>query len=1156
MAFAILLCASTAAPLQAASNLYWDTDTSGDTWGTGTGTGHTNWSTSSSGGGTLVLFTDGDYAYFTISGKNGGGGVTIGSSGVDTPRITINTGNITFSGGTLTLDDDSVTTPTGYALFNIGSGDDEEFENVIAGSYGILLAQGSGELYLTGANTYTGSNYLQTGTLTIGNNSALGTGVINLEGTGIKADGSTGGAGYTLANAVTLSASTTFGSEGANLAFSGNVNNGGGAKTITVEGITLTFSGNFTGSGALTLAGTSALPGTMVLSGASTSFASMTINSYGTLKLGANNTLPSGTTVNLNGGTLNMNGFNNTVNALQSSGTDLAAGTWGGSGSGATHINSSMTSGTGVLTVSTGGTSTTGTPSSSSNPSTYGTAVTLTATVAGSSGNGSTPSGSVTFYDGGNSLGTGTLSGSGTTATASLTLSSTFSAGTHNITASWPGDNNYDLSSSGTLSQVVNPKALTAQGTLTAPTKIYDGTTTATPGGAAALQAAESTGSGTTSDGKPYSGDTVSLTGTASYAYTSKDVGATVVNESGLSLTGAQAGDYSLTAPSLSGASITAKALTMSGLSVPSSKVYDGTTTATVSGSPGSLQSAETAGNGSTSDGKAYTGDTVSITGTATGTYNSKDVATASSVSFGGLSLTGAQAGDYSLTIQSVASATITAKALTAQGTLTAPTKVYDGTTAATPGGAAALKTAENTGVGTTSDGTPYTGNGDAVSLNGTASYAYSSKDVSATTVTESGLSLTGTGSGDYTLTAPSLSGASITAKALTAQGTLTAPTKVYDGTTTATPGGAAALKTAEATGGSSTTSDGTPYTGNGDAVSLSGTASYAYNSPDVDIATTVTESGLSLTGTGSSDYTLTAPSLSGASITAASSTNVVSSPANPVGSGTNVMFTATLNSLVSSAVPYGTVQFQIDGTPFGSPVTLTTNGTNGVAVSGSTSTLARGYHTNEADYAGGTNIDGDTNIIGSTNTLVELIDTAPVAGLAAYSRPWNLGLIIAISDLLTNATNVYGDPPTDFWLVAVSTNSTNGATIYTNNTYVFYNPPTNNGNVTDSFSYTAADTYSVTAAGTVMVTIQASYNGPSVNITGISTNGNGTVTIGFAGIPEFCYLIQAATNLSPPITWTTLSTNMAGTNGLFQYTDTNASNYSSRYYRTATPQN
>src|SRR5207247_241127 len=115
-------------------------------------------------------------------------------------------------------------------------------------------------------------------------------------------------------------------------------------------------------------------------------------------------------------------------------------------------------------------------------------------------------------------------------------------------------------------------------------------------------------------------------------------------------------------------ATITAKALTMSGLSVPASKLYDGTTTAVVSGSPGSLQSAEAAGTGTTSDGQPYTGDTVSITGTATGTYNSKDVASATTVTFGGVSLTGAQAGDYTLTVQSAASATISAKALTMSG--------------------------------------------------------------------------------------------------------------------------------------------------------------------------------------------------------------------------------------------------------------------------------------------------------------------------------------------------------------------------------------------------------------------------------------------------------------------------------------------------------
>ena len=112
----------------------------------------------------------------------------------------------------------------------------------------------------------------------------------------------------------------------------------------------------------------------------------------------------------------------------------------------------------------------------------------------------------------------------------------------------------------------------------------------------------------------------------------------------------------------------------MSGLSVPSSKPYDGTTTAVVSGSPGSLQTAEAVGAGTTSDGAPYLGDTVSITGTATGTYNDPSVANATTVTFGGLSLTGAQSGDYSLTMQSAASATITPRVVTLSGSGT-----YDG---------------------------------------------------------------------------------------------------------------------------------------------------------------------------------------------------------------------------------------------------------------------------------------------------------------------------------------------------------------------------------------------------------------------------------------------------------------------------------------------
>ncbi|MDO8291836.1 MAG: MBG domain-containing protein, partial [Gallionella sp.] len=62
---------------------------------------------------------------------------------------------------------------------------------------------------------------------------------------------------------------------------------------------------------------------------------------------------------------------------------------------------------------------------------------------------------------------------------------------------------------------------------------------------------------------------------------------------------------------------------------------------------------------------KAYTGDTVSLSGTSVGTYNSKDVATASTVTFSGLTLGGAQAGNYSLTPHATQAATITPRALT-----------------------------------------------------------------------------------------------------------------------------------------------------------------------------------------------------------------------------------------------------------------------------------------------------------------------------------------------------------------------------------------------------------------------------------------------------------------------------------------------------------
>jgi hypothetical protein len=88
--------------------------------------------------------------------------------------------------------------------------------------------------------------------------------------------------------------------------------------------------------------------------------------------------------------------------------------------------------------------------SSAPNPSNAGQPVTFTAKVIGSSG---TPTGKVDFRDGLTVIGSGTLSGG--TATFST---STLSAGSHSITASYSGDPNYSVSVSNVVMQVVKDK--------------------------------------------------------------------------------------------------------------------------------------------------------------------------------------------------------------------------------------------------------------------------------------------------------------------------------------------------------------------------------------------------------------------------------------------------------------------------------------------------------------------------------------------------------------------------------------------------------------------------------------------------------------------------------------------------------------------------
>jgi hypothetical protein len=88
-------------------------------------------------------------------------------------------------------------------------------------------------------------------------------------------------------------------------------------------------------------------------------------------------------------------------------------------------------------------------------PTAYGTAVTLTATLTGPAANPTDlPTGTVQFYDGATSLGSGTVNGSGVAA-LTLTGASYLAAGSHSITAVYGGDTEFITVTSSTLTYTV-----------------------------------------------------------------------------------------------------------------------------------------------------------------------------------------------------------------------------------------------------------------------------------------------------------------------------------------------------------------------------------------------------------------------------------------------------------------------------------------------------------------------------------------------------------------------------------------------------------------------------------------------------------------------------------------------------------------------------
>jgi len=111
---------------------------------------------------------------------------------------------------------------------------------------------------------------------------------------------------------------------------------------------------------------------------------------------------------------------------------------------------------------------------------------------------------------------------------------------------------------------------------------------------------------------------------------------------------------------------------------------------------------------------------------------------------------------------------------------------------------------------------------------------------------------------------------------------------------------------------------------------------------------------------------------------TCATTTTTVTSSVNPSIFGQSVTFTATVtNTGTTSATPTGSVQFSVDGVPFGAAVPLSGSGTAAMAMSSPTATLkvSGSPHAIKAVY---TNTDGAFN--GSSGNLNQTVNPAPTS--------------------------------------------------------------------------------------------------------------------------------------------------------------------------------
>nr|WP_246146889.1 YDG domain-containing protein [Rubripirellula lacrimiformis] len=368
---------------------------------------------------------------------------------------------------------------------------------------------------------------------------------------------------------------------------------------------------------------------------------------------------------------------------------------------------------------------------------------------------------------------------------------------------------NYSLgSTSGTSTADITAKSITVSG-IAGVERVYDGSTAIT------LDA-----SGTVFTGM-VQGDNVNVT-SATGTLDDKHAGAAKsVTIATTNYGGSDVGNYAITDQTATTANVTAKSISVSGIAA-NDKTYDGNRDAIV-------------GLGGVTFNGMISGDDLTAAGTI-GAFADKNAGSNKTVNLTGTTYGGSDAGNYAITDQATATASIAQKSLIVSGIIAAD-KTYDATTTATVDGSSV-----NFG------GLVF---GDTLSID-TLTGTFADKNAAAGKTVNLATTYTGADVGNYAITNQATSTAAITPSSVSVSG-LTANNKVYDATTALTLSGTATVTAIAA-----------------DDLQVTGSAIANFDNKNVGTSKAIVVSGLTLSGDDANNYSINQPAGLTADITPA----------------------------------------------------------------------------------------------------------------------------------------------------------------------------------------------------------------------------------------------------------------------------------------------